>query len=194
MHAFIKATSIIASTGVLLAVALTPAYADSTDTVDATVTSGSLTAQASAPDAMTSVVLDGISTKISTGQAAEWNVVNARGTDAAWSLSANVTDFESAAGTVDTTARVLAASNLVITPGTVTAGAGSDAAPTTVPITMSNTAAALVSSYTLGKGRYTLNPVFDLTVPANSFRSNYAGAYGDSVVNPYVATITFTIA
>ena len=36
-------------------------------------------------------------------------------------------------------------------------------------------------------------PLFSLTVPANAFRSNFAGVYGDTL-NPYIAAITFTIA
>lgn len=106
-----------------------------------------------------------------------------------------MTPFTSAAGTVDTVERQLAADNLVITPGAVTAGDGSDTAPTAAPaapVTMSGTAQALVSS-TSAKGTFTLTPAFDLTVPANAFRSNYAGVYGKTV-NPYIATITFTIA
>lgn len=192
MHALVKGIGIIATTGVLLGLALSPAYAADTDTVDATVSAGLLTFEASAPNSMTGVTLDGISNKTSTGTAPQWKVVNARGTAAAWTLSASVTPFTSAAGTVDTVERQLAANNLVITPGSVTAGDGSDAAPTAAPVTMSGTAQALVSS-TSAKGTFTLTPVFDLTVPANAFRSNYAGAYGETV-NPYIATITFTIA
>ncbi|SFH78696.1 MULTISPECIES: WxL domain-containing protein [Cryobacterium] len=192
MHALIKGIVITTTTGVLLGLALSPAYAADTDTVDATVSAGTLSFAASAPDSMTSVMLDGISNKTSTGQAPQWKVVNARGTAAPWTLSASVTPFTSAAGSVDTVERELAANNLVITPGSVTAGTGSDAAPTTAPVTMSGTAQALVSS-TSGKGTFTLTPVFDLTVPANAFRSNYAGDDGVTV-NPYIATITFTIA
>ena len=33
----------------------------------------------------------------------------------------------------------------------------------------------------------------EIPVPANAFRSNFAGVYGNTV-NPYIATITFTIA
>jgi len=109
-------------------------------------------------------------------------------------LSASATDFVSVKGTIDTEDRTLPASNLVITPGTITAGTGSDAAPTVGAVTISNVAQALVYTTTLGKGTFTLAPTFALNVPANTFRSNFSGAIGNSLLNPYVSTITFTIA
>ncbi|MDH6237637.1 WxL domain-containing protein [Cryobacterium sp. CG_9.6] len=179
----------------MLGLVVSPASADiPDDTITVSVTAGLLSASAFAPDAMTDVVLDGTNTNTSTGTAPEWTVTNARGSDAAWSLSASATDFTSAAGSIDTTARVLDIGNLIITPGTVTAGTGSDDAPTTAPVTMSTTAQALVTSATLGKGSYTLTPTFGLSVPANSFRSNFSGVVGSSPINPYISTITFTIA
>ena len=195
MHAFTKTAGIIVATGILLGVALSPAQAtDSTDSVNATISGGNLTANPTAPAAMTEVVLDGVNAQASTGTAPTWTITNARGTNTAWSLSASATDFVSAAGTIDTTARTLPASNLVITPGAVTAGAGSDAAPSTEAITISNVAQSLVYTTTLGKGTFTLAPTFDLSVPANTYRSNFSKAIGTTAVNPYVSTITFTIA
>ena len=195
MRAFTTTAGIIVATGILLGVALSPAQAaDSTDTLNSTITGGNLTANPTAPDTMSAVVLDGVNSQSSTGNAATWTITNARGTNTAWSLSASATDFVSAAGTVDTTARTLPASNLVITPGTVTAGAGSDAAPTTAAVTISNVAQSLVYTTTLGKGTFTLAPIFALSVPANTYRSNFSAAVGSTAVNPYVSTITFTIA
>ena len=195
MRASITTAGLIVTTGLLLGAALAPAHAaDSTDSINATVSSGNLTADPTAPDAMTGVVLDGVTAQSSTGTAPLWTITNARGTNAAWSLSASATDFVSAAGTVDTTARTLPASNLVITPGTITAGAGSDAAPTAAPVTISNVAQSLVFTTTLGKGTFTLAPTFNLSVPANTYRSNYSAAVGSTAINPYVSTITFTIA
>lgn len=195
MHAVTKTAGIIIATGILFGVALSPAQAvDSTDTVSATISGGNLSANPTAPNVMSAVTLDGIDAKSSNGTADIWTISNARGTDAAWSLSASATDFISAAGTVDTTARTLPISNLVITPGTVTAGAGSDKAPTTSAVTISGVAQSLVFTTSLGKGTYTLAPTFALNVPANSYRSNYSGAVGSTAVIPYVSTITFTIA
>lgn len=193
MRTLTKTAGIIVATGILFGVALSPAQAD-TDTVNATISGGSLTADPTAPNAMSAVVLDGVNAQASTGTAPLWTITNARGTNSAWSLSASATDFVSAAGTVDTTARTLPASNLVITPGTITAGTGSDAAPTVGAVTVSNVAQSLVYTTTLGKGTFTLAPTFDLSVPANTFRSNFSGAVGATAVNPYVSTITFTIA
>lgn len=101
----------------------------------------------------------------------------------------------SAAGNgIDTTARTLPVGNLTITFGVVTAGAGSDTAPTTSPVTLSGTEQTLVApAQGCGKGSYTVSPEFSLAVPANAYRSNFVGAVG-SAVNPYVSTITFTIA
>ncbi|TFD47336.1 hypothetical protein E3T55_15260 [Cryobacterium frigoriphilum] len=195
MRARTSICGIIATTGILFFAALTPANAvDSTDTIDSTVSAGNLSATATAPDAMTGVTLDGINAKTSTGTASAWNITNARGSNAAWSLTASATDFTSAAGTIDLTARTLPVGNLTITPGTVTAGAGSDTAPTTSAVVMSGTAQSLVSSSTLGKGSFSLAPTFSLAVPANSYRSNFSAAVGSTAVNPYVSTITFTIA
>ena len=39
-----------------------------------------------------------------------------------------------------------------------------------------------------------LAPTFDLSVPANTYRSNYSAEIGSTAVTPYVSTITFTIA
>ncbi|WP_104193076.1 hypothetical protein [Cryobacterium sp. Y82] len=91
-------------------------------------------------------------------------------------------------------ARTLPASNLVITPGTITTGTGSDAAPTAGAVTISNVAQSLVYTTTLGKCTFTLAPTFDLKVPADTHRSNYSAAIGSTAVDAYVSTITFTIA
>jgi len=185
-----------ATIGILLGVAVSPANAvPNTDDISSTVSGGTLTAFATAPDSMTGVTLDGSSTLNSTGTATGWTITNARGDDAAWTLSASATDFTSAAGTVDTTARTLDVGNLVITPGTVVAGTGSDAAPSTSAVTMSTSSQALVTSSTNGRGTYTLSAVgYNLNVPADTYRSNFPGAFGVGVLNPYVSTITFTIA
>ena len=193
MRTLTKTAGIIVATGILFGVALSPAQAD-TDTVNATISGGSLIADPTAPDAMSAVVLDGVNAQASTGTAPLWTITNARGTNSAWSLSASATNFVSAAGTVDKDARTLPASNLVITPGTITAGTGSDAAPTVKAVTISNVAQALVYTTTLGKGTFTLAPTFDLSVPANTYRSNYPATIGSGAVTPYVSTITFTIA
>jgi hypothetical protein len=58
---------------------------------------------------------------------------------------------------------------------------------------MSGQPQVLVAATGAYKGTFTLTPSFALTVPANAFRSNFTtGTSG--TVNPYVSTITFTIA
>lgn len=195
MRTITTLTSTAALAGLLLSLGLVPASA--ADPVDVAVSSvvvgGNLTAVTSAPAAMASVTLDGQTAKtVSAPAASAWNVVDARGTGATWSLSAAATDFTSAAGTVDTTARTILAPNLSVAPGTITAAAGSDAAPTATALTMSTSAQTLVTVASGGKGSFEFTPQFTLTVPANSYRSNYTTTIGGAT-NPYVSTITFTI-
>ena len=198
MHTLTKITGVLASTGILLSVALSPAMAATPDdTIESAVTGGDLTATASAPPTMSGVTLNGTSTKYSTGTSGDWTITDARGSGADWSLSASATDFKSAAGTVDLTPRTLPVGNLTITPGTVTAGTGSDTAPTPDAVKMTTTAQSLISaaSATSGgsKGTYTLNPEFSLAIPANTYRSNWSAGV-DTTKNPYISTITFTLA
>lgn len=188
-------TLLISVAGPAPAVAPAHAATDSTDTISVAVSGGPLTAVVTAPEAMSAVSLDGRTAQSSRGTAAEWTITNARGSGAAWSLSASATDFVSAAGTTDTDARTLPAASLTITPGTVTAfnGGITDAAPATAPVTMSHQAQALVWSPQLGKGAYALTPMFSLTVPANAYRSNFSADRETSPQNPYVSVLTFTI-
>ena len=65
---------------------------------------------------------------------------------------------------------------------------------TDAPVALLNYAVDGQSTTTLGKGTFTLAPTFNLSVPANTYRSNYSAAIGSTAVNPYVSTITFTIA
>ena len=194
MHTFTRITGVLASIGILLSVALSPAMAEDTFDVESTVTGGKLTATASAPS-MSGVTLDGISTQESTGTSDEWTITDARGSGAVWSLSVTATDFISAAGQdVDKTIRSIDVENLTITPGDVTAGEGADTdALTTNVVEITEAAQSLVSASSTGnKGTYTLAPTFSLAIPANAYRSNFVGAV-DSQQNPYVSTFTFTI-
>ena len=194
MKKTMKGALVALGTCVVLAVAATPAVADS-NSVDSTVSGGSLTEMTSGAT-LSGVTLDGSSTQTATGTASsQWSITDARGTGAAWTLSVAATDFTSAAGTVETTARTLPAADLTITPGTVTAGTGADA-PTNItasPLTASTSAQALVAAAGPDKGSYTLTPTFSLAVPANAYRSNYSGAVGSSALNPYTSTLTYTI-
>jgi hypothetical protein len=189
-----KGALIALGTCMVLAVAATPAMAD-TGSVDSTVSGGTLTATTSGAT-LSGVTLDGSSTQTATGTASsQWGITDARGTGAPWTLSVAATDFTSAAGTVETTARTISAGRLTITPGTVTAGTGTDSATniTADPVTASTTAQAMVSAAGPDKGTYTLTPSFSLAVPANAYRSNYSGTVGSSALNPYTSTLTYTI-
>lgn len=186
----------LACAAVLVALLSPIANADSsTDTISAAIHGGALTAVVSAPTTMSSVVLDGRTSHASVGVPAEWVITNARGSNAAWSLSVSATDFTSAAGTQDRVERTVPVSNLTITPGIVTTNdsAGADAPPATVPVTVSTEPQALVWTSTLGKGTFTLTPEFSLSIPPNAYRSNFAGTVDDSTVNPFVSILTFTI-
>ncbi|MEW1808869.1 WxL domain-containing protein [Pseudarthrobacter sp. NPDC080039] len=192
MRKISKVSALIAVVGISLAAGLAPASAD---TVNSTVSGASLSATTAAP-ALSAVTLNGTSTQTSTGTSTQWSLTDARGTGAAWTLSASATDFTSAAGTVETAVRTITAPNLTITPGTVTAAAGADPATgiTAPALVMSTTSQALVSAPVTHKGTYDLTPSFSLAIPANAYRSNYSGAVGSTALNPYTSTITYTIA
>lgn len=181
----------VAAAGAMLLVGLAPASAE---TVESTISGGSLTATVSGA-ALAGVTLNGTA-QTATGTTGEWTITDARGTGAQWNLSVSATDLTSAAGTVEATARTIPASALSIAPGAVTAGAGSDPATgiTTSSVTLSSTSQALVSAAADHKGTYSVAAsTFSLAVPANAYRSNYSGAVGSSALNPYVSTVTFTI-
>lgn len=194
MRKTMKATLVAFGTCLALALASTPAVAD-TNSIDSTVSGGTLTETTSGAT-LSGVTLNGTSTQAATGIASsQWSITDARGTGAAWTLSVAATDFTSAPGTVETTARTISASQLTITPGTVTAATGADPATniTAAPITASTSAQALVAAAGPDKGTYTLTPSFSLAVPANAYRSNYSGTVGSSTLNPYTSTLTYTI-
>lgn len=131
------------------------------------------------------------------GTAPSWTIIDARGTGAAWTLSLSATDFISAAGTTETTVRTIPiAGNLTITPGTITAGAGSDPAPTSaaMTVTAAATSQAVIASGGMAKGTYTLAPTFSMIIPANSYRSNNTvGTTSAGGHNAFISTITYTI-
>lgn len=202
MQKITKATGVLVAVGILLAAAVSPAMAADagSSAVDSSVTGGDLSAT-TAGATLSGVTLDGSNTQTATGPSTTaWRIIDARGTGAAWALSASASDFTSAIGTgtdpVDTVVRTIAATNLTITPGTITASAGADTAPTTsaVVIEAADTAQALVSATGPAKGTYTLTPTFSLAIPANAFRSNYATTVVAGDLNPYISTITYTIA
>lgn len=192
MNVLTKSAVAVLSASLLLAFAASPAYADN-EPVSTSVTAGGLSAAVSGAT-LSSVAIDGTTAKHSTGLASStWSITDARGSGAAWGLTVSGTNFTSAAGDTDLTARTLPVGNLVVTAGTVTSGGGADTAPSGGVVTMSGTAQVLVAATGDYKGTFTLTPSFDLLVPANAFRSNFvSGTTG--AINPYISTLTFTIA
>jgi hypothetical protein len=192
MRNFSKVGGVIAGGALLLTVGLSPATAD--DLGGAAISGGSLSKVTSGAT-MSSLTLDGTNTQTSTGTSSEWILIDPRGTGAAWTLSVTASDFTSDPGILESTPRTIAIGNLTISPGTVTAGAGSDptnniSAPDLV---MDGSEQALVASSGTNKGTYTLTPSFSLNIPANAFRSNYAVLIGEGTLKPYAATVTYTL-
>jgi hypothetical protein len=167
------------------------------DTVESTVSGSNLTATTSGAT-LAGVTLDGTTqTTAAAASTSAWSIKDARGTGAAWAVSVTATTPTSAAGSVETTARAIAVGNLKMSTGTVTAGADSDPIANitgSTDLALATTSQTLISSSGTNKGTYSLTPTYTLTVPANAFRSNYAGAVGSTALNPYVSTLTFTIA
>lgn len=166
------------------------------DTAESTVSGSNLTVTTFGAT-LAGVTLNGATqTTAEQPSSSAWTIKDMRGTGAAWSVSVTATVPTSAAGTTETTARTIAVSNLKMTTGTVTPGTDSDATTNITGSTskaMSTTSQTLISSSGTNKGTYTLTPTYALTVPANAFRSNYAvGSSG--ALNPYVSTLTYTIA
>lgn len=192
MRKISKVAGVAAAAALLLTVGFSPAMAD---VVDSTISGGALTST-TAGATLSGVTLDGTNTQAATGSSTQWSITDARGTGAAWTLSVSATVPTSAAGSVETTARTIPVGNLTITPGTITAGAGADSATgiTAPALTMLTTSQGLVAAAITHKGTYTLTPSFSLAIPANVFRSNYAGAVGSTALNPYATTVTYTIA
>ena len=189
-----KTAAAVLAVGALAFFAATPQAM--ADTAESTVSGANLAVTTSGAT-LAGVTLNGATqTTAEAASTTAWSIKDARGTGAAWAVSVTATTPTSAAGSTETTARTIAVGNLKTTTGTVTAGVDSD--PVTnitgsTALPMSTTAQTLISSSGTNKGTYALTPGYTLTVPANAFRSNYAvGSTG--ALNPYVSTLTYTIA
>jgi hypothetical protein len=184
----------IAGATILLATAVAPAAM--ADTVTSTVSGGNLMAT-TAGFALAGVTLNGSNQTVAGVGDRPDSAGRARGTGAGWTVAVTATALTSAAGSVETTARTLPATSLSITDGTVTAGTGSDAASTVTAVTgvaLATTSTTVVSAAAGGgKGTFTLTPTITLSIPANSYRSNYSVAVGSSALNPFSGTLTYTI-
>jgi hypothetical protein len=136
------------------------------------------------------VTLDGTAQSVATTPAVAWSAVDARGTGAAWTVTASATDLVSTGAPN----RVIPSANLALTTGTVTASAGADAATGitgatagvfTAPTGAGQTNVALLSAPAGPRGAYTFTPTLGITIPATA-QASYAGT-------PYAAVLTITI-
>ncbi len=191
MRKIMKVASGFISTALLFGSGTMPASAD---TVESAVSGGTLAATTASPS-MGEVTLDGTGTQTSSGTSTAWSIVDARGTGAEWTMTMLATAFTSAAGSTETVARTIAVGKLGVVLGDVTAGTGSDAITniTKYSLTLTTSAQTLIASSGTNKGIYAVTPTFTLTIPANSFRSNYA-VDSSGAQNPYISTITYSIA
>jgi hypothetical protein len=189
----------IAAAAVVTLTALVPgtAHADTT-TATATLTDGGVSLTLT-PFAFGSSALTGANRTISATPAA-WTAVNARGTDAAWTITVSSTALTSAAGNTspENTARTIAVGQMSMSIAGLTAGTGSDDTShlTSSSVgTMSGSAQTFLSSSSAGsKGTYTFTPTLDVAIPANAYRSNYTtGTTNAGGINAYTATLTVTM-
>jgi len=163
--------------------------AAATSDAEITVSAGSLSV--TTPDFQPAgATLDGTALLLSTTPATAWTAVDARGTGAAWSVTASSTDLVSTGAPN----RVIGSANLAITTGPIAAAPGADpatgmtggtAAPFTVPTGAGQTNVTLLAAPAGHRGGYTFTPTLAITIPATAQPS-----YGGS---PYAATITVTI-
>lgn len=179
--------------------AVMPANADTpaapqTQPVTASVIGGNLTASLSGLANPLSVTLNGGTSLSATSPASSpWTLVDARGTGAAWGLSVSGTDFVSAAGDTDSTARTMPIGDLSITPGTISSLSGASVLPTAGTLQVSTTSQVLVTASANAMGTFSFTPDFTLLVAGSAYRSNFV--HGTSgAVNAYTSTLTFTIA
>lgn len=144
---------------------------------------------------LSAVTLLGDQPQFATGVSSRWSISDARGSGGAWNLSVSATVPISAAGTIESEARVLPVQNLSIVPGIIDSLPSSDAPSgiTATDLTLSTAPQTLVATSGPNRGTYFLTPTFSLMIPANAYRSNYSGAIDHSPLNPYVTVLTFTI-
>jgi hypothetical protein len=164
------------------------------ETASVTLTAGTLTIT-TYPFSFSNTAVTGAAQSINASPGTAWQVVDARGTGAAWTATISSTALTSAAGSVETSARTIAVGQMSTVDGSVTAGTGADATTniTTSGVTLTGSAQTFIASSGTNKGSYTFTPTMTLAIPANAYRSNYAGTVGSSGLNPYTATLTISI-
>ena len=167
-----------------------------TSTSEVTVTGGQLSISTS-DFTPASLTLDGTNQTIQTSAASPWTATDARGTGTAWTVAATSTDLVSTAPSNPN--RVIPSSAIEFTTGSVTAGAGADAATgitgsTGAPFTnptghASPTSVTVLNAPGPHRGVYTFTPSLDIGIAATT-----APSYTGVGSTPYPATLTVTIA
>ena len=187
-----KASGVLAAALAMTFVSL-PARAD---TVVSTISGSTLTV-VTAGATLSGVTLTGANQTATGSATLPWSIADLRGTGAAWTVSVTATAPTSPAGSIELVPRVIPVGNLTITTGTITPGVGSDAITNitgSTALAMTGSSQSLFSSSGTNKGTYAITPSFSLSVPANSYRSNYTAAIGSTALLPYSSTLTYTIA
>lgn len=143
-----------------------------------------------------SVTLDGTNQTVNTSAATPWTALDARGTGAAWTVTASSTNLVSTL--TSNPDRVIASSNIAFTSNAVTAAAGADpatgitgasAAAFTVPTGAGQTNVTVLNAPAPHRGSYTFTPSLGISI-APTTAASYTGAGS----TPYTATLTVTIA
>jgi hypothetical protein len=177
-----RIVALLVVTGLLVATAAV-VYAE---TATVTVTAGSLSVT---PDNVTlsAVVLDGSDkTATSASGSNNWAAEDARGTGVGWHLTIDATDFTDGGNTIDISAAdqefkiQLLDTNIAVVSGNAKP-TSSVTSLTAIPNTPALTfASAAVNE---GMGSYTLNPNFELEVPAYILAGNYSSTITVSAVS-----------
>lgn len=143
------------------------------------VSGGALTLSNPTVATLSAASLEG-SQNVSRGKLGSIEIVDNRGTGSGWTVTLAVSDFSCCNGGF-----TIPASNLTITPASITTIAGSATGLTAGSVytfkSSSDIATILSANSTAGMGSYSINPDISLIIPANA----YAGTYS--------ATLTLTI-
>ena len=169
----------------LLATTAAVVYAE---TATVTITAGSLSVDAN-DVSLSAVVLDGSDkTATSASGSNSWAAEDARGTGVGWHLTIDATDFTDAGKTINISAAdqefkiQLLDTNIAVVSGNTkpTSSVTSLTAIPEAPAAALTFASAAVNE---GMGSYTLNPNFELEVPAETLVGNYSSTITVSAVS-----------
>ncbi|HJX62101.1 MAG TPA: WxL domain-containing protein [Dehalococcoidia bacterium] len=179
-----RIVALLVVTGLLAATAVA-VYAE---TATVSVTAGTLSVDAN-DVTLSAVVLDGgDKTATSASGSNSWAAEDARGTGVGWHLTIDATDFTDAAKTINISATdqefkiQLLDTNIAVVTGNAkpTSSVTSLTAIPEAPASALTFASAAVNE---GMGSYTLNPNFELEVPAETLAGSYSSTITVSAVS-----------